>query len=434
MDRRDFIKLASVTGLSVVSPTLFAGPSIGGSRGPQAFEPYSGKFFIFFHATGGWHPFSMCDVKPAMGETDPDPRTHILATDTIGEIEFPTVWPDQFYNGGGFGITDFFTKHAPRLTVINGIDMMTNGHDDGRRHTWSGRLDNGYPAIGALIAGAYDPSLPMSYLAFGGFSETMGVVGRTRANNLDVLAKVAYPERSNPNDETSTYQPPEVLELIAAAQEQRDVELADKQNLPKIKTSISSLFAARAGSDELRKLQDYLPEDVQGGSLGQVQVALAAYRAGLSVAVEISMGGFDSHSNSDTGQISSLENLLGAVDFAWDEAERQGVTDKVVIGVGSDFGRTLRYNGGMGNDHWPVGSMLFMGAGVPENRVVGATDDEARAYGINEDLTVNTTNTSRKIEPRDIHYSVRKLAGIESTEVASMFPLDGNVEPIDLFA
>ena len=432
MERRGFIKMASLAGLAVVSPRVFAGGLVSPPRSTN-FEPYTGKLFLNFHAVGGWHPPSFANPKIANGPTDSDPPTHILAKGKIGDIEYPTEFPDEFYNGGGAIITAFFEKHADRLTVVNGIDQMTNGHDDGRRHTWSGRLQEGYPSIGALIAAAQDPTLPMSYLAFGGYAETAGTVGRTRANNLDVLAKVAYPERPNPADETSSYQPRPVLDLITEAQNDRDRTLQDEQRLPRLQRSLDTLYAARSGSDELRKLQEYLPEDVQGGIFGQVQVAIAAYKAGLCVAVELSGGGFDSHSNSDIAQISALEDLLAGVDFAWDEAERQNITNKTVISVGSDFGRTLGYNGGMGNDHWPVGSMLFMGAGVPKNRTVGGTDSSDRAYGINRNLTVNTNSTARKLEPRDIHYSLRKLAGVNNAEVTRMFPLDGVDDPIDVF-
>jgi uncharacterized protein (DUF1501 family) len=121
--------------------------------------------------------------------------------------------------------------------------------------------------------------------------------------------------------------------------------------------------------------------------------------------------------------------LLG-MDFAWREAERQGVLDKVVIGAGSDFGRTPGYNDGNGKDHWSITSMMFMGAGIPGNKVIGATDDGHRAFGIREDLSVDQAEGARRIEPKDIHHSLRRLAGVHDNELAEAFPLDG---PIDLF-
>jgi hypothetical protein len=431
MDRRSFIKLASLSGLSVVAPTAFAG--LGTNR-HTAFDPYTGPLLLSFQASGGWETRFHCDPKIQESANEGNPRSHVTATEKIGDIEFAAEWPEEFYGGRGPEITAFYEKHAQRMTVINGIDQMTNGHDEGRTHTATGTLNMGHPTLGALMAGHYDPALPMAYLAFGGVTETAGVVARTRANNLDVLARVAFPELQDPNNPDSTYQPQPVLDMISAAQEERDQAVLAQQSLPRFKTSVDRLYAARAGSDELRKLQDYLPENVEGGIFGQIQVALAAYQAGLCVSAELSMGGFDTHGNSDTNAVDRLTGLLNAIDFAYESATELGLMNKVIITAGSDFSRTLGYNGGMGADHWPVGSVIAMGAGVPENRQVGATDDNARALGINPDLSVNSNNTNRKVTPADVHYTLRKAVGVDDGEIASMFPLSTSGEPLDLFA
>lgn len=431
MDRRSFIKLASLSGLSVVAPTAFAG--LGTNR-HTAFDPYTGPLLLSFQASGGWETRFHCDPKIQESANEGNPRSHVTATEKIGDIEFAAEWPEEFYGGRGPEITAFYEKHAQRMTVINGIDQMTNGHDEGRTHTATGTLNMGHPTLGALMAGHFDPALPMAYLAFGGVTETAGVVARTRANNLDVLARVAFPELQDPNNPDSTYQPQPVLDMISAAQEERDQAVLAQQNLPRFKNSVDRLYAARAGSDELRKLQDYLPENVEGGIFGQIQVALAAYQAGLCVSAEFSMGGFDTHGNSDTNAVDRLTGLLNAIDFAYESASELGLMNKVIITAGSDFSRTLGYNGGMGADHWPVGSVIAMGAGVPENRQVGATDDNARALGINPDLTVNNNNTNRKVTPADVHYTLRKAVGVDNGEIATMFPLSTSGEPLDLFA
>ncbi len=428
MDRRDFIKLASLTGLSVVSTRAIAG-GLSSDRGTTK-APYTGPLYLNFQASGGWETRFHCDPKIQLSATEGNPRSHVTGTETVGEIEFAAEWPAEFFGAGGFAITDWYRKHAPHMTVINGIDQLTNGHDEGRRHTATGNLGMNYPTLGALMAADADPSLPMAYLAFGGVTQTAGIVARTRANNLNVLAQVANPELADPNNPDSQYQPQPVLDLIASAQDDRDSELSAQQQLPKVKTAIDTLHAARAGSDELRKLLDFLPDDVQGGMEGQIQVAYAAYQAGLCVAADLSRGGFDTHGNSDTAAINSLESLLASVDFAWEQAGMLGIQDQLIITVGSDFSRTLGYNGGMGADHWPVGSVLAMGRGIPENRLIGATDDDGRAMGIDDNLNPSNSAT-RKILPADVHYTLRKAIGIEGGELAAQFPMG---EPLDLFA
>ena len=125
--------------------------------------------------------------------------------------------------------------------------------------------------------------------------------------------------------------------------------------------------------------------------------------------------------------------ILDGTDFLMDEAERQGVADKIIVAVGSDFGRTPYYNGGMGKDHWSTTSMLFMGAGIPGNRVVGTSDGEHNAIGVTANLDPDTSAEARKIHPADIHYALRKVAGLHDGELAAMFPLDLKGDPLPLF-
>ena len=76
MDRRNFFKLMSVAGLAAVSPTVFAGLRPGGLKAPTLpplAETYSGQFWVFLNAGGGWDPTSLCDPKGSKGEGDPDP-------------------------------------------------------------------------------------------------------------------------------------------------------------------------------------------------------------------------------------------------------------------------------------------------------------------------------------------------------------------------
>ena len=90
----------------------------------------------------------------------------------------------------------------------------------------------------------------------------------------------------------------------------------------------------------------------------------------------------------------------------WAEVERHGLEDRVLIMVNSDFGRTPRYNEGMGKDHWPITSLFFMGAGIRGNRVIGASDDGVRALSVNTDTLALDPN-GINIQPSHIHASLR---------------------------
>ena len=47
-----------------------------------------------------------------------------------------------------------------------------------------------------------------------------------------------------------------------------------------------------------------------------------------------------------------------AVNYLWVYAEEHGVADRMVVVMGSDFGRTNFYNSVNGKDHWPIGSYV----------------------------------------------------------------------------
>ncbi len=432
MDRRDFLKIASCAGLTVAAPSAFGGGQIAGTKRPQI-GPYQGLLFVQVNCGGGYDPTSMCDPKGAKSENDPNPMNASFLTSAIqeaGNIRYAPL-SDMVT---GYSMQTFFEKYYQRLLIINGVDMETNGHDTGQRAMWSGRLAEGHPSLAAFSAAAFGKEQPMAFMSFGGYAETAGVVARTRAGNTNVLARLAYPTRVNPDDENSGFHATKVQDLIDASQTGRDQALIANQGLPKIQRAISTLFTARSGSNELKRLQEYLPEQLEQGLRGQAQLVVAAYKAGICVSAGLDIGGFDTHGNHDADHIPRLLQTLDGIDFLAEEAERQGVADKLLVAVGSDFGRTPYYNSGMGKDHWSITSMMFMGAGIKGNRVIGETDGEHNAFGVTADLKTDTSSSARRIHPADVHYGMRKLLGLEDSEMSAMFPLDlKGLDPLPLF-
>src|SRR5690606_6238379 len=119
------------------------------------------------------------------------------------------------------------------------------------------------------------------------------------------------------------------------------------------------------------------------------------------------------HGNHDNNHLPRLTQLWDGVDYIIEEAERQGVSDQVVIVVGSDFGRTPHYNDGNGKDHWSITSMILMGAGIKGNRTIGETDPEHRTLKI--DPNTLQPGGQMDLEPGHVHWELRKLVGIESS-------------------
>jgi hypothetical protein len=441
MDRRKFLSIASLAGLAVASPNAF-----GRGRRPgelaDKLNPlqaaYKGPLYIMVNAGGGWDPTSLCDPKGAARMDDPDAMNKSYLTSEIGKtssgIHYAPLGseddPDYFQK--------FFEKHDKELLILNGVDMATNGHDTGSRHTWSGRLAEGYPSFAALVSAVHGRDLAMSYLSFGGYDETQGQVSRTRSGNIGALARIAYPDIINPDaEEPTSFHSPAAAKAILDAQNARKSRLLATEQLPRVQRAVSVMYASRTGSNELKKLQQYLPDMIDNGPNGlirQIQVAIAAYKAGITVAVNLDIGGFDTHGNHDDSHIPRLMQLLQGLDFIGVEADRQGIDGNYVVMAGSDFGRTPGYNDTNGKDHWAVSSVMAFGKGIRGGRVLGGTDERHNVLNVNP-KTVLPDEKGIRLEPKHIHQNLRRLAGIESDDLMKLFPLTiASGEDLNLFS
>lgn len=422
MQRREFFKFLGGAGLCCSSVGLLRGAEASdldliGGRHMEAGE-YTGPFWISVSAQGGWDTTMLCDPHPGLNGAYGSGGVK-----TAGAISYPSVGNHDA----------FFTKHAERLMVINGIDTSTNNHQIGRRNIWTGHADATHPALGALIAGSYAPQLPMAFVAEGTYDVTKGLVSETRVNNTDVLQELSYPGLVNPADveDLRTYHAEPTSEMIGTWRTERALAMAERQNLPRIDHAIDNMLTVRTGSNELALLQEYLPDPLANNALRRkFQIALAAYKAGIAVSASFAIGGFDTHFDNDNRQIGRQNAYLGHVDFLWEEAMRQGVADSIVIVMGSDFARTPDYNARGGKDHWSVTSMMLMGAGIPGNTVVGATDGGQRARKL-DPQTLEPSDDGVTLQPKHVHKALRKLAEIPES-VDARFPLD--VEELSLFA
>ncbi len=420
MKRRRFLKAAAAAGLAIVTPWSLS------TRSAKAAEGYDGLFFINVNAGGGWDPTSFCDPKGRADETSSDPINMYFTGDigTAGAISYAPVAGNQA----------FFDKYHSQLLVINGVDTETNNHDAGSRSVFSGKLGEGHPAFGALVAAELGREKPMAFISNGGYDYTGEQVALTRIGNIGVFERVAFPDLPDPNNPDDTYQALGGFARIQQYQRERVQALQSRQGLPRIRRSMNALYTSRAADNELARLNDHLPDplaDTNNAIIRQAEVAIAAYKAGLAVSANLSTGGFDTHGNHDDNHYPRLQTLFEGVDFIMEEAQRQGVADKVVVYMGSDFGRTPWYNDGNGKDHWSITSVMLMGAGIQGGRVIGATDAEFKARSV-DPTTLALDDGGIKIRPAHIHKSLRKLAGIDGGEVEKYFPLTG-VEDLNLF-
>ncbi len=435
MDRRKFLKIAAMTGLAVSAP-------LGLRRALAQPDPYKGPFFVLVNAGGGWDPVYLCDPKPK------GPLNRIYdGPATAGKLSFAPIPIDdaslQLDPGNAallMSNQQFFEKYAASLTVLNGVDMATNNHDGGSRATWSGRLTEGFPSVGALVAATRAPASSLAYISSGGYDATQGLIPLTRMSSIDALRRVAYPNQMDPNNpETELYHSNATAARIRKAQDERLKASLAQQRLPRVKQAMNELTLARASDDvlkdlvlpsELVTLPGYQLSDLQSLQQ-QVQLAVAAFKAGMAVAVNLNLGGVDPHGNHDVEPVRQLAQLLKGVDFLMTEADAAGIADDLVVMIGSDFARGPGYNGDneyAGKDHWSITSAMLMGRGIAGGRVIGGTTDDQRAQPIDPgSLAIKAGG--KVLKPESIHLALRKLAGVAAGEPARQFPLAGDDMP-----
>ena len=446
MERRDFLKLAGMTGLAVAT---------SGSTKSYADANYKGPLWIMIHAGGGWDVTSICDPKGSQGANDPSPMNKYPASaiPKAGNIAYAPLElsKDLMQQNIQFtALKDFFTARYNDVTVINGIDNATNSHDAGTRVTWAGSLVEGKPTVAALIAAAYLPQAPMGFITFGGYDTTDGVVGATRLGDINALKRIAYPFALNPDKPMDQeYQDAAAQMEIVKARTARYNALMNTQRLPRVKNAMSQLYTSRLGANELSRLTANLPKQVPNNMMGSAMLAMAAYKSGLCVSANLESGGWDTHGNNDADVARNLQGTMqnnnngytGYDGFLYqvDQIMKYAATvtldgggtvaDNMVIAIGSDFGRTNGYNAGNGKDHWSITSMLLMGKiggqTIPGNRVLGLTDGTQSPILIDpNDPNLSTPSQSGiRITPGHIQRAIRKAAGITNNPVVANYPI-----------
>ena len=417
---------------AMLKALLVAGGAASGFRLPLVHAAdYRGNLFVFVQADGGWDPTSFCDPK---ANTPSEPvinhwaeRDEVRQAGNIVYAPFARNVP-------------FFEKYHRRMLVINGVDAQTNSHTVGVVHNWSGRNSEGYPTTTALLAAHYAPELPVPYLSFGGFSQTAGLTRFTRIDNANLLRVIA-----NPTIEAFNEADWETMESYRAETAMR---LASAPGLLPGDMRHRSLYRSAFAIEGLKEYADAIPpeEELEQAHCyaapnanfcstlrRQAQLTVLAFKTGAAVSADLWLGGFDTHSYHDSRHEWLLGNLTDSVDYLWDYAEEHGVADRMVVVIGSDFGRTNFYNSQSGKDHWPIGSFIVMEKNQRwTNRAVGETDGLHFAQRMDPRTLRRDDRGGTIIYPKHVHKALRRYLGVERSVGAQRFPFN-NTEDFAFF-
>lgn len=122
--------------------------------------------------------------------------------------------------------------------------------------------------------------------------------------------------------------------------------------------------------------------------------------------VEVSRGGWDTHSDNFNRVQANCEDMDRAVGGLLHDLERRGMLSDVLVVLTSEFGRTPIINGGNGRDHWPNAfSAMFVGAGIKGGSVYGRSDERAMRVAENP------------VKPEDLNATIAHLMGMEVNNI-----------------
>ena len=409
------------------------GAAVSGFRLPLVHAAdYRGKLFVFVQADGGWDPTSFCDPK---ANTPGEPViNHWAEHDEVrqaGNIPYAPFAHNEA----------FFEKYHRRMLVINAVDAQTNSHTVGIVHNWSGRNSDGYPTLTALLAAHYAPALPVPYLSFGGFSVTSGVTRFTRIDHADLLRGIANPRVVNFNEANWATLESHWAATAESLMSAPNLLPGDVRHIAYYRSAfategLKAYADAIPPEDELEQEERYYGPDRNFDSnlRRQAQLTVLAFKTGVAVSADLWLGGFDTHSYHDPDHEWLLGNLTDSVDYLWEYAEEHGVADRMVVVIGSDFGRTNFYNSAEGKDHWPIGSYIVMEKDQPwTGRAVGETDGLHFAQRVNPRTLRRGDRGGTIIYPKHVHKALRRYLGIGNSPGAQRFPFN-NTEDFAFFS
>lgn len=135
--------------------------------------------------------------------------------------------------------------------------------------------------------------------------------------------------------------------------------------------------------------------------------------------VTLTYGGWDMHTNIAGGMTSAMPAFDQAFAALINDLDRNGLLDRTLVMVSSEFGRTPKINNDAGRDHWPkVFSVVLAGGGVKRGYIHGASDATA------------TEPERDAVGPEDLAYTVYNQLGIVADKEL-MAPGNRPIEIVD---
>jgi hypothetical protein len=375
--RRQMMRAAAAT----------AGMGLLGSAGAvvnQARAATGDRKFLFFFAGGGWDAtpldpkYAADGIAPVDG-TDMDPMT-VLGT--AGNLSWCSG--DDRPN-----VDRFFRRWGRQIAIMRGINVHSAGHDAGMKWAMTGPSASSVPDWPAILASNGSVDYPMPHLVFSGpaFPGPLGAAV-VRGGGGTLLRLIDGSINGQADRPAPVFSTPQDMMMDAYVFDRAARFAAGRKGLA-AQAKADDLLANIERSMELEGRRFEAGLNNQGNSmLDQSMMALEVMRLGLTRCAIIGIpGGWDTHGgnqnvgpqwNSFTNDLDQIMDHLASTPGS----SAPWLIDEVTIVCLSELGRTPKFNGAQGRDHWPWSSYMAMGSGIRGNQAIGATDEGLIAMNI----------------------------------------------------
>jgi len=403
LDRRGFLRVGSIAGLSLAQALRLQAAQTGESRRRDV-------NCIFIFTLGGMPHHDLWDFKPdAPAEIRGD--FHSINTNVPG-IRLTDLLPHTAGVTNKLAILRSLTH--PDSDHGRGYHIMMTGNIPGPGDFNSTKNNNVHPSLGSMVARMTNQaeSLP-PYISVPCFLRSGGpaflgpscapfVIEADPASPEFAVRDVVLPEGIGSDRAVRRR---DALRQLNRFEESVENLSRDERALDSFyERSYRLMTSARAREAfDLRRERTPMREDYGMTSLGQCcLLARRLVEAGCRF-VSIENGHWDTHRENTR----SLRDLLApsldkALAALVADLDQRGMLDSTLVVLTTEFGRTPRINTMAGRDHWPQAfSIVMAGGGVRRGIVLGATD------------RIGAAVTDRPITPGDMAATILHGIGID---------------------
>jgi hypothetical protein len=407
LSRRRFMNYASksLLGVSIIPSMLPLAGYAAEKKGTPVVTPPAApgrkptaRNIIYLYMSGGMTHLDTFDPKPSAGEAVTGP---VKAITTVAD---------------GVQVSEYFplmAKQMDKICLLRGLTTTQGAHEQGNYFMHSSYTMRGtiqHPGIGAWLLrmeGKTNRTLPGSVCIGGG--AVGGGAGFMESKYAPLY--VGSPNEGVPNSKArvGTNQFNDRLMLA----NKFDQAFHSKYDVKQVRayTDMYDDAVRLMRSEDLKAFNLNMEDQAireEYGQNGFGQGCLLARRLIENDVrhVEVTLGGWDTHSNNFTAVQNMSASLDQGVAALLTDLDRRGMLEETLVVLTTEFGRTPYVNENDGRDHYPKAFCGFMaGGGVKGGFAYGKTNEHA------------TEVVEGKMAPPDLNATIAYALGLPLDQV-----------------